>query len=117
MFLTLSPRVRSVCRALFMIAALADARRFRTERGGAAFVDPGGRACASRSQTDLKNLNPLLNSNTTDVFVDRLMFEPLVTADAKRQSAADAGGDRYRRRQTAASAGRARRLRIICAEA
>ncbi len=28
-------------------------------------------------QSDLKNLNPLLNSNTTDVFVDRLMFEPL----------------------------------------
>ncbi|MGB8519280.1 MAG: hypothetical protein WCD38_03875 [Candidatus Tumulicola sp.] len=25
-------------------------------------------------QSDLKNLNPLLNSNTTDAFVDRLMF-------------------------------------------
>jgi peptide/nickel transport system substrate-binding protein len=34
-------------------------------------------------QTDLKNLNPLLNSNTTDVFVDRLMFMPLLTADDK----------------------------------
>jgi peptide/nickel transport system substrate-binding protein len=34
-------------------------------------------------QSDLKNLNPLLNSNTTDVFIDRLMFEPLLTADAK----------------------------------
>lgn len=34
-------------------------------------------------QSDLKNLNPLLNSNTTDVFIDRLMFEPLVTADPK----------------------------------
>ncbi len=34
-------------------------------------------------QSDLKNLNPLLNSNTTDVFVDRLMFEPLLSADAK----------------------------------
>jgi peptide/nickel transport system substrate-binding protein len=34
-------------------------------------------------QTDLKNLNPLLNSNTTDVFVDRLMFDPLLTADPK----------------------------------
>lgn len=32
-------------------------------------------------QSDLKNLNPLLNSNTTDVFVERLMFEPLLTAD------------------------------------
>jgi peptide/nickel transport system substrate-binding protein len=34
-------------------------------------------------QSDLKNLNPLLNSNTTDVFVDRLMFEPLLSADDK----------------------------------
>jgi peptide/nickel transport system substrate-binding protein len=34
-------------------------------------------------QADLKNLNPLLSSNTTDVFTDRLMFEPLLTADAK----------------------------------
>jgi peptide/nickel transport system substrate-binding protein len=34
-------------------------------------------------QGDFKNLNPLLNSNTTDVFVDRLMFEPLLTADPK----------------------------------
>jgi peptide/nickel transport system substrate-binding protein len=34
-------------------------------------------------QSDLKNLNPLLNSNTTDVFVDRLMFEPLLAADSK----------------------------------
>ena len=34
-------------------------------------------------QSDLKNLNPLLNSNTTDVFVDRLMFEPLLSANDK----------------------------------
>jgi peptide/nickel transport system substrate-binding protein len=34
-------------------------------------------------QSDLKNLNPLLESNTTDGFVDRLMFEPLLTADPK----------------------------------
>ncbi|HUY40657.1 MAG TPA: peptide ABC transporter substrate-binding protein [Candidatus Dormibacteraeota bacterium] len=34
-------------------------------------------------QGDLKNLNPLLASNTTDVFVARLMFEPLVSADAR----------------------------------
>ncbi len=32
-------------------------------------------------QQDLKNLNPLLASNTTDVFVARLMFEPLISAD------------------------------------
>lgn len=34
-------------------------------------------------QQDVKNLNPLLNSNTTDAFVARLMFEPLVSADDK----------------------------------
>ncbi|HVS46677.1 MAG TPA: peptide ABC transporter substrate-binding protein [Verrucomicrobiae bacterium] len=34
-------------------------------------------------QQDLKNLNPLLNSNTSDAFVVRLMFEPLLTADDK----------------------------------
>lgn len=34
-------------------------------------------------QSDLKNLNPLLNSNTTDAMVARLMFEPLVSADTK----------------------------------
>lgn len=34
-------------------------------------------------QSDFKNLNPLLNSNTSDVFVDRLMFEPLLSADPK----------------------------------
>jgi len=34
-------------------------------------------------QQDVKNLNPLLTSNTTDVFIDRFMFEPLLTADAK----------------------------------
>ncbi|HEY5257546.1 MAG TPA: peptide ABC transporter substrate-binding protein [Candidatus Baltobacteraceae bacterium] len=34
-------------------------------------------------QQDLKNLNPLLNSNTSDGFVARLMFEPLISADDK----------------------------------
>lgn len=34
-------------------------------------------------QQDVKNLNPLLNSNTTDAMIARLMFEPLVSADAK----------------------------------
>lgn len=33
--------------------------------------------------TDLKTLNPLLNSDTADGFVDRLMFEPLLSADSK----------------------------------
>jgi len=30
-------------------------------------------------QSDIKSLNPLLNSNTTDVMVGRLMFEPLLS--------------------------------------
>ncbi|HEY1655474.1 MAG TPA: peptide ABC transporter substrate-binding protein [Candidatus Tumulicola sp.] len=34
-------------------------------------------------QSDVKNLNPLLNSNTTDGFLEFLMFEPLLAADAK----------------------------------
>ncbi len=34
-------------------------------------------------QQDIKNLNPLLNSNTTDGMIAFLMFEPLLHADAK----------------------------------
>jgi peptide/nickel transport system substrate-binding protein len=34
-------------------------------------------------QNDVKSLNPLLNSNTTDGFIAFLMFEPLLSADAK----------------------------------
>lgn len=34
-------------------------------------------------QSDLKNLNPLLNSNTTDGMIAQLMFEMLVSADPK----------------------------------
>ncbi|HXO16700.1 MAG TPA: ABC transporter substrate-binding protein, partial [Candidatus Dormibacteraeota bacterium] len=34
-------------------------------------------------QGDVKSLNPLLNSNTTDGFIANLMFEPLLSADAK----------------------------------
>jgi peptide/nickel transport system substrate-binding protein len=36
-------------------------------------------------QSDLKNLNPLLNSNTTDAMVARLMFEPLISANPQGQ--------------------------------
>jgi peptide/nickel transport system substrate-binding protein len=34
-------------------------------------------------QSDVKNLNPLLNSNTTDGFIANLLFEPLLAADAR----------------------------------
>lgn len=34
-------------------------------------------------QIEPKNLNPLLTSNTTDVFIDRFLFEPLISPDSK----------------------------------
>jgi peptide/nickel transport system substrate-binding protein len=34
-------------------------------------------------QSDVKTLNPLLNSNTTDGFIAFLLFEPLLSADGK----------------------------------
>ncbi len=34
-------------------------------------------------QNEPKNLNPLLSSNTTDVFIDRFMFVPLINPDEK----------------------------------
>lgn len=34
-------------------------------------------------QQDVKSLNPLLNSNTTDVFIANLLFEPLISANDK----------------------------------
>ncbi len=36
-------------------------------------------------QSDFKNLNPLLQSNTTDAMLARLMFEPLLTANPKAE--------------------------------
>ena len=55
--------------------------------GGASGSAPGGQAGTLRIaiQSDLKNLNPLLNSNTTDAMVARLMFEPLLSADPTGQ--------------------------------
>jgi peptide/nickel transport system substrate-binding protein len=68
--------------ALLAAAALAGCTKVSQEAGGSqrhSWTHPGVLRVAI--QSDLKNLNPLLNSNTTDGFVDRLMFEPLVTAD------------------------------------
>jgi peptide/nickel transport system substrate-binding protein len=44
---------------------------------------PGTGTLRVAIQQDVKNLNPLLVSNTTDTMLSRLMFEPLVTADVK----------------------------------
>ena len=73
--------------ASILVAALALAFVACTKTGGEvgagrhSWTKPGVLRVAV--QSDLKNLNPLLNSNTTDVFVDRLMFEPLLSADPK----------------------------------
>ncbi len=52
-----------------------------TSGGRHSWTQPGALRVAI--QNDVKNLNPLLNSNTTDGFIDYLMFEPLLAADDK----------------------------------
>jgi peptide/nickel transport system substrate-binding protein len=53
--------------------------------GGA--TPPGAQSGTLRIaiQQDVKNLNPLLNSNTTDVLIANLMFEPLIHTNDKSQ--------------------------------
>jgi peptide/nickel transport system substrate-binding protein len=53
----------------------------RSSGGSGGGTEPG--VLRISIQQDVKNLNPLLNSNTTDAFVGFLMFEPLVSADDK----------------------------------
>lgn len=72
-------------RRLVAFASLAVLIAGCTQSGGA-----GGGAQSTGSgvlrisiQQDVKNLNPLLNSNTTDVLIMNLMFEPLIHADAQ----------------------------------
>jgi peptide/nickel transport system substrate-binding protein len=75
--------LRSITKTITAAAVLALALVACTKTGGTqhSWTKPGFLRVAI--QADLKNLNPLLNSNTTDVFTDRLMFEPLLTADDK----------------------------------
>ncbi|MGB6521131.1 MAG: ABC transporter substrate-binding protein, partial [Candidatus Cybelea sp.] len=75
--------MRSITKTITAAAVLALALVACTKTGGTqhSWTKPGFLRVAI--QADLKNLNPLLNSNTTDVFTDRLMFEPLLTADDK----------------------------------
>jgi peptide/nickel transport system substrate-binding protein len=74
-----------LCAAAFALTLVVLAGCTKTSNGvtGArhSWTQPGRLRIAIA--TDLKDLNPLLSSNTADVFVDRLMFEPLVTADPK----------------------------------
>lgn len=54
------------------------------QQGGAASGSSGqGATLRIAVQQDAKTLNPILASNTVDGFIDRFMFEPLVSADAQ----------------------------------
>jgi peptide/nickel transport system substrate-binding protein len=72
---------------LLALAALGAVLAGCTQTGGTGGAPRGGQPGVLRIaiQSDLKNLNPLLNSNTTDAMVARLMFEPLISADPKGQ--------------------------------
>ncbi len=68
-------RVRRLCTFILLGVLVAGCSKV----GGPSGTIPGTLRVAI--QAEPKNLNPLLASNTTDVMIDRLMFEPLVTAD------------------------------------
>lgn len=72
-------------RRLAAFASLAALLAGCTQSGGGAAGTAGGGTQAGTLrvsiQSDLKNLNPLLVSNTTDVMVSDLMFEPLLHAN------------------------------------
>ncbi|MDQ2679644.1 MAG: peptide ABC transporter substrate-binding protein [Candidatus Eremiobacteraeota bacterium] len=63
-----------------MLAGCAKVSTQGTDTGGHSWTQPGVLRIAVQSES--KNLNPLLASNTTDQMITRLMFDLLVTADA-----------------------------------
>jgi peptide/nickel transport system substrate-binding protein len=69
------------------IAALAVVVASCTQTGGSRSSTAGIQSGTLRVaiQADVKNLNPLLNSNTTDGMIDFLMFEPLLHANPQGQ--------------------------------
>jgi peptide/nickel transport system substrate-binding protein len=70
--------------AVLALVALAACSRISNEAAGGqrhSWTQPGVLRVAI--QNDVKSLNPLLNSNTTDGFIAFLMFEPLLSADPK----------------------------------
>ena len=75
--------LKRVYAASIMLAALcACSKAGDSENGGQhSWTIPGEMRIAI--QQDVKSLNPLLNSNTTDGFMAYLMFEPLLSADDK----------------------------------
>lgn len=74
--------MRRILTCVLALAALAACSRVASGGGGRLpGTIPGILRIAI--QQDVKNLNPLLNSNTTDGFIDMLMDEPLLWADDK----------------------------------
>jgi peptide/nickel transport system substrate-binding protein len=73
-----------VC-ALFCLACLGCSKVVQTSTGVArhGFTQPGVLRVAIAQ--DAKTLDPILSSTTVDGFVDRLLFEPLISADAHAQ--------------------------------
>lgn len=71
---------------LFALAALgallSGCTQTGTSAGGGPGAAAGGGTLRVAIQQDVKNLNPLLNSNTTDGMIGFLMFEPLVHANS-----------------------------------
>ncbi len=74
---------RAAAFAVLLAPAVAGCTKVSNEAVGArhSWTRPGILRVAI--QSDVKTLNPLLNSNTTDGFVANLLFEPLLAADAK----------------------------------
>lgn len=72
-------------RRLVAFASLAAVLAGCTQTGGGAGSTAGGQNGVLRIaiQQDVKNLNPLLTSNTTDGMLQFLMFLPLLHADSK----------------------------------
>ncbi len=76
-------------RRLLAFAALAALIAGCSQSGGGSTTGGGAAGGTQRGvlrvaiQQDVKNLNPLLNSNTTDGMIGFLMFEPLIHADPK----------------------------------
>jgi peptide/nickel transport system substrate-binding protein len=76
--------VRKVFCLAAAAAVLASCSRTGTQVAGSsrhAWTQPGVLRIAI--QQDVKSLNPLLNSNTTDGFIANLLFEPLISANDK----------------------------------
>lgn len=78
----LSRRLAAVS-ALAVLAGGAACSKVSTEAAGGRHSWTQAGVLRVAIQNDVKNLNPLLNSNTTDGFIDYLMFEPLLAADDK----------------------------------